>query len=552
MKKCQPTSVVYHRGNVLPDPPEHDRKHSMLEIGAAAPAIDGIEFSRPTLLAFFETDCPACQLTLPYLNALQAAVEEKAVVAAISQDSDCRTETLAKALPIEIPIHIDHRLTASRAYDPLATPTLFLVDRRQRIAARSTGFDKTELNRIARRLCDLAGVPVTAPAAPHDGNPQSKPGCTSRHLEPESGAADPDPVDVHAQRGQRAGRAVLPDSEDPYEYCYEHGFADPLPVVPPTVERVQRMLAASGLPPREIIARIPPNFGAATVEKIAANAVMAGCKPEMMRVLVPLTRAMCDERLDIHGVQGTTHFAAPLVIVNGPVRGQLGFASGSNVFSNVARANSTLGRAAQLMLRNLGGAIPGEIDMSTLGNPGKFSYVIAENEEAGPWAPLCVDFGIDPRRSALTLYCCEPPRGVSEHTARSGAVLLRAFCPVLANLWSRRVCRAPEALVVIGPEHAATLKRSGFSKDDVIDYLYENTGIPAAEYDDDGGEGSKMTQHYEECVIRSARCYRKFKGPESIRVVVAGGPAGKFSAVLGSWQTGKRGSQMVSYPIDDE
>lgn len=523
----------------------------MIDIGAPAPAIEGIEFSRPTLLAFFETDCPTCQLTLPYLNVLQAAVGEKAAVIAVSQDSDRLTEALAKALPIETAIHIDRGLAASRAYDPLAAPTLFLVNRERRIAARSTAFDKAEINRIARQLCELAGVPITTPAAPHDGNPESKPGCTSRHLEPASDTAAPAAVNIQSKRGQRAGRIELPDSADPYDYCYEHGFADPLPVVPPTLERVARMLAAADLDPEETIARVPPNFGAATVEKIAANAVMAGCKPEMMGVLIPLTRAMCDERLDIHGVQGTTHFAAPLVIVNGPVRERLGFASGSNVFSNVARANSTLGRAMQLLLRNLGGAIPGEIDMSTLGNAGKFSSVIAENEEVSPWAPLCADFGIDPKRSALTLYCCEPPRGVSEHAARSGDVLLRAFCPVLANLWSRRVCRRPEALVVIGPEHAATLKRGGFSKDDVIDHLYENTGIPVSEYDGDGGEGAKMTQHYEECSIRGVRCYRKFSRPQSIRVMVAGGPAGKFSAVLGSWQTGSRGSQIVSYPIDD-
>ena len=524
----------------------------MLEIGCAAPAIEGIEFSRPTLLAFFETDCPACQLALPYLNALQTAVGEKAFIAAVSQDSACLAEALAKSLPIEIPLHIDRGLAASRAYDPLAVPTLFLVDGGGCIAAAATGFDKAELNRIAGRLCELAGVPAAAPAAAHDGNPQAKPGCMSRHREPESAAAAPAAVNVQAKRGRRAGRIELDAGEDPYEYCREHGFADPLPVVPPTVARVERMLAAAGLPPEEVVARVPPNFGAATVEKIAANAVMAGCPPEMMRVLITLTRALCDERLDIHGVQGTTHFAAPLVIVNGPVRARLGFAAGSNVFSNTARANSTLGRALQLMLRNLGGALPGEIDMSTLGNPGKFSYVIAENEEASPWTPLCADFGIDPARGALTLYCCEPPRGVSEHNARSAEVLLRAFCPVLANLWSRRVCRRSEALAVIGPEHAATLKRSGFSKNDVIDYLYENTGIPLHEYDGDGGEGAQAAGHYEECLIRGVRCYRKFNGPESIRIAVAGGPAGKFSAVLGSWQTGSRGSQVVCYPLDEQ
>jgi len=144
------------------------------------------------------------------------------------------------------------------------------------------------------------------------------------------------------QRHQQAAEA------DPFEYCME-AFGDPLPVVPPTVERVERMLAAAGLPPQEVIARIPPNYGAATVEKIAANAVMAGCKPEMMRVLIPLLRAACDERFNLHGVQATTHFATPLVILNGPIRRELGFHSAGNVFSNVARANSTLGRALQLI-----------------------------------------------------------------------------------------------------------------------------------------------------------------------------------------------------------
>ena len=145
-----------------------------------------------------------------------------------------------------------------------------------------------------------------------------------------------------------------------------------------------------------------PNYAPASVEKLAANAVMAGCLPEYMRVLVPAVRALCDERLDIHGVQGTTHFAAPLAVINGPVRLDLGFACGSNVFSNAARANSTIGRALQLVLRNLGGAAPGRIDMYTMGNPGRFAYVIGENEEASPWGPLSEDFGVGGGRSAVT------------------------------------------------------------------------------------------------------------------------------------------------------
>ena len=327
----------------------------------------------------------------------------------------------------------------------------------------------------------------------------------------------------------RAGLTLVrvPEGEEAEEFCYQQGFADPLPVIPPTVRRVDRMVAASGLDPEEVIAHVPPNYAPASVEKIAANAVMAGCLPSYMRVLLPSVRALCDERLDIHGVQGTTHFAAPLAVVNGPVRLELEFACGSNVFSNAARSNSTIGRAIQMILRNLGGAAPGRIDMSTMGNPGRFSFVVGENEEASPWEPLASDFGVSEGRNAVTFYCAEPPRPVSEHKARTAEVLLRAFCPVLANLWSYRVCKRSEALVVIGPEHAATLDRNGFSKRDVVEYLYRNTGIPVREYDGDGGEGTHEASHYEDCLIRGVRCYRKFRSPESIRVMVAGGLGGQ-------------------------
>src|SRR5260370_21875279 len=179
------------------------------------------------------------------------------------------------------------------------------------------------------------------------------------------------------------------------------------------------MLEGWGLGPQSVVGRIPPCYGEATVEKIAANAVMAGCLPEMMRVLLPLVRAVCDERFNAHGVQATTHFAAPLIMINGPVRQELGFWSRQNVFSNVARANSTLGRALQLLLLNLGGARPDGIDMSALGNSGKFSFCIAENEEESPCDPLHVERGLRREQSAPSLCASEPPRSVSDHTAQS-------------------------------------------------------------------------------------------------------------------------------------
>jgi hypothetical protein len=271
----------------------------------------------------------------------------------------------------------------------------------------------------------------------------------------------------------------------------------------------------------------------------------------MMGMLIPLVRAACDERFNLHGVQATTHFAAPLLIVNGPVRQELGFCFGGNVFSNVARANSTLGRAFQLILTNLGGARPGEIDMSALGNPGKFSYCIAENEEASPWEPLHVEAGLPEGSSAITLFAGDGLHGVSEHNARRGKTVLKAIAAALATVWSWRVCLMPEAFVVLCPEHVETLRRDGFSKRDVREFLYENTGVPVRAYeDDDGGEGTQLRKLYEEAMIGGERCYRKFRAPDAIHVVVAGGSAGKFSAVIGSWSTGPRGSQMVTYPVE--
>ena len=529
----------------------------MLDAGAHAPSfsltrLDGTSArfeggvqSQLRLLVFFETDCPTCRLAIPYINRLARELGEASGILGISQDGEQPTRELVQQAPIEFPVVLDNGLSITKLYDPVAVPTLFLIGHDGRITQTLGGFDKRVLNEIATAM---AGRPLTI-AESFDGAPDTKFGCTSRHLEaiseePLAAAANP-----YLKRAARASRIELDDSVDPFEYCMR--FGDPLPVIPPTVDRVERMLAATPLPPEEVVALIPPNYAAATVEKIAANAVMAGCKPEMMRVLIPLVRAVCDERFNIHGVQATTHFAAPLVIVNGPIRGEMGFACASNVFSNVARANSTLGRALQLILTNLGGARPGEIDMSTLGNAGKFSYCIAENEEENPWEPLHVEMGFKPEQSTVSLFAGESPHGVSEHMAREGRQILRTISRALATVWSYRVCAGVEAMVVLCPEHVKTLHRDGFTKQAVREFLFENTGIPLRQFEDGAGEGTPLVKLYKQAVIDGEPCYLKFTEPSAIKLVVAGGTAGKFSAVIGSWAAGARGSQMVTYPIAD-
>lgn len=504
---------------------------------------------RTALLIFFETDCPTCHLTIPYLNRLAKELGDQADIIGISQDDATTTGEIVRQLDVTFPVVLDTDLRLSRLYDPMAVPTLFLVNGEGEIIYTQIAFDKADLNHIAALMCEATGQEPVVIADEFDGKPQTKPGCTSRHLESTGEGEAAEPLTIYANRGTRASRVELDSDVDPYDYCMQYGFADALPVIPPTVERVEKMLAATTLPPDEIIGLVAPNYGQATVEKIAANAVMAGCTPEMMRVLIPLVRAVCDERFNVHGVQATTHFAAPLIIINGPVRKELGYISTGNVFSNIARANSTTGRALQLILTNIGGARPGEIDMSTLGNPGKFSYCIAENEEENPWEPLHVELGFAPQQSTLTLFAAEPPHGVSEHNARDGKQVLRAISRALATAWTYRACALFEAFVVLCPEHTKTLKRDGFTKQEVRDFLFHNTGIPLKEYAENNGEGTQLTKFYKEAMIDGEPHYLKFAAPEQIKIIVAGGTAGKFSAIISSWATGARGSQVVTYPI---
>ena len=508
--------------------------------------------NRLTLLVFFETDCPTCLLTLPYLNRLAEAIgQPPAGIIGVSQDAETSTLDLIQQMSIRFPIVVDHDLSISRLFDPESVPTIFLLDPEGRVIRTEVGFDKAVLNSIAASMTqDNGGEPITI-APQYDGAPAWKPGCVSRHLE-SNGPGKPAPSpNLAIKRGSRASRVEVSDSTDLVEYCQDAGFGDGLPIVPPTLRRVERLLKSCQLSPDEIVGLIPPNYGVATVEKIAANACMAGCEPGMMRVLIPLVRAICDERFNIHGVQATTHFAAPLVIVNGPVRRDLGFACGSNVLSNVSRANSSLGRALQLILTNLGGARPGEIDMSTLGNPGKFSYCMAENEEESPWEPFSVEMGFPAGTSTVSLFAAEAPRGVSEHNARTAEQVLKSISYQLATSFTYRLCGMAEAFVVLCPEHVKTIHRDGFSKQDARSFLFENTGVPLRVYAGaEGSEGTQLTGSYKQIVIDGEPCYQKFASVDAIRIIVAGGTAGKFSAVISSWATGPRGSQIVTYPID--
>jgi hypothetical protein len=219
---------------------------------------------------------------------------------------------------------------------------------------------------------------------------------------------------------------------DPIESLFERGVTDGLPAVPPTRERVERALAAAGRPADELVALVPPNYGRATVEKIAVNAVMAGCRPDYLPVVLAAVEAICDDAFDLHGVSATTNAPAPLLVINGPVRKALDVNCGAGVFGPGWRANATIGRAVRLVCVNIGGATPGVVSMSTLAHPGRYTYCIGEWEEQNPWEPLHVEHGFAPADSTVAALAADAPLGVYDHRSRTAADLLGTIAGSMA------------------------------------------------------------------------------------------------------------------------
>src|SRR5216683_1854237 len=306
---------------------------------------------------------------------------------------------------------------------------------------------------------------------------------------------------------------------DEMEIWFERGVTDGLPVVPPTRERVEGMLAGTARLREVLVAEVPPSFGRATVEKLAINAVMAGCRPDYFPVVLAVVEAACDPAFNLHGQSGTT--------------------------------NATIGRTLRLVMINLGGTKAGEISMSTLGHPGRYTYCIGEHEEASPWEPLHVERGFAPEESTVTVFSGEGPFIVNDHLSRSAPQLLASLGWSAAGLWNHKSFPLyGHTLWVIGPEHAKTIGDEGWSKARVKQYLYETIRRPARELQPgpDGAESGRLKD-----LLASARpedLIPKFPSAGEIMVVVAGGTAGRFSAVIPGWMGGEIGSSPVTRPIE--
>src|SRR5438876_1137378 len=302
-------------------------------------------------------------------------------------------------------------------------------------------------------------------------------------------------------------RAILPDmseAADAIEQLHARGVTDGLPVVPPTRALVDAMIAASDRRADELIASVAPANGRATIEKIAINAVMAGCRPEYMPVVVAAVRAMCDDAFDLVGISGTTDAVAPIFIVNGPARVTIELNCAAGALGPGTRANATIGRALRLIWANLGGARPGVISMSTFGNPARYACCFGEHEEASPWEPLHVEHGFAPGESTVAAFPGEPLVVVADTQSRKAADVLATITRTLEVVGNHTLRNLGDVLIVFAPEHAQVIGDDGWSKADARDYFWE-------------------------------RLRGKFRAPENFRLLVAGGTAGRFTALIPGW-----------------
>ncbi len=467
------------------------------------------------VVAFVKRDCPTCVQVAPVLARLAQEIE----LTVYSQDDP--------GFPEGVDAVDDTGLSMSWHHDIEAVPTLLRVEDGV-VKEQAVGWHRGEWE-------SLTGVSGLGP-----GLPELAFGCGSLSVAPDRA---PRLAALYGASGLAARRIETGGSEDVFESMFERGWTDGLPVVPPTPERVLAMLEGTTRAPAEVVAVVPPDLIECTVEKVAINAVMAGCKPEYLPVVIAALEAACTETFNMHGLLCTTMPTGPVLIVNGPIRERIGMNSGVNVFGQGNRANSTLGRALQLVVRNVGGGRPGEIDRAAHGNPGKLSFCFAEDEEGSPWESLAQSRGIPAGTDAVTLFPGEGPRCVVDQLARDPESLARSFAATLRTLHHPKAVMIFDAILAIGPEHSRVFREAGWSKQKLLERLHELLLIP-------GDELVRGVDGMAEGLPESVRGSQipKFK-PGGILVVHCGGGAGLFSAIIGGWAAGQIGSEPVTKEI---
>ena len=476
--------------------------------------------NRPTLpdglVVVVKRECATCVMVVPVIEQL---INGPLPVTVYVQDDPTFPESLAR--------NHDADLSVSWHYDIETVPTVLRIENGVEVA-RTVGWMRDEWLKIT----GLSSLGVELP--------DFRPGCGSLSV-------DPDLVDELRVRfgvsTLTARRVEVADAEDEFEAMFDRGWTDGLPVVPPTEQRVMRMLTGTTRQPTDVVAIVPPDLVEITVEKVAINAVMAGCKPEYLPWVIAALEAVCNDTFNIHGVLATTMPVGPVIVCNGPGTRAIGMNSGMNVFGQGNRANLTIGRAVQLIIRNIGGGRPGEVDRATHGNPGKLSFCFAEDELGTPWTTLSESRGISRTTDAVTVFPGEGPRCVVDQLARDPESLTNTFAACLRTLHNPKSVLAFDAIVVMGPEHARVYADAGWDRDRVLSEIHARLQIPGSELiRGANGIAEGVPTHL------SGMTLPKFR-PGGLLLVHAGGGAGLFSAIIGGWANGDIGSQPVTREV---
>jgi hypothetical protein len=468
-------------------------------VPAALPSLDIPD----GLVAVVKRDCPTCVLVEPVLRHLAA---EATPFTVLTQDDPTFPRDLAGVID-------DTALERSFRLGIETVPTLLRIEHGV-ATARAVGWHRGEWESLTGTRA--LGLDL----------PEYQPGCGSR-------TADPNIADELALRSGavsfKSRKIEIGDCEDEHDACFNRDWTDGLPVVPPTALRVYRMLQGTRRDPDEVLGRMPPDYEPCTVEKVAINAVMAGCRPDYMPVVIAAVEAALDPSFSLHAVVATTMFIGPIVIVNGPVRKAIGMNCAVNALGQGNRANSTIGRALQLTIRNVGGGKPGGVDRASLGTPCKVGFCFAENEEDSCWEPLSVERGLAPGTSAVTLFAGSGVRGVVDQTSRTPGSLVRSFAAALAGMLHPKLYRGLDGILVITPEHLRVFRDAGWTKKRFISELMALTTVPAEDLLVGVG-GMTPGVPTSEC----GKTVSKFR-ENGLYVVHAGGMAGLFSGILDGW-----------------
>jgi peroxiredoxin len=458
--------------------------------------------SGPVVLVFVAEECPTSTLALRRLRPLTAALQRAGVaLAAIFEDPPEVAARVARATGFSsVVLSEPAPYEVSRAYRLETLPTTVLVDSAGEEADRCVGWDAAGLEKLLARAGATA-IEVTREA------PAMKPGCAAKSTY------------------DAATLALLDNEVDELEDMFARGWTDGLPVVPPTTERVAAMLG--GRDPALVLGQVPPAMGEATLQRVAACAVLAGCRPAYFPVVRAAVEAALDPAFNLNGQAVTTQPAGQLVVVNGPIRHALGLNSGMGALGPGTRANLTIGRALRLVLTLTGGAVPGRLDRATLGHPGKLGFCVAEDEENSPWEPLHVERGFPPERSVVTLIACDAPLSVSDHRSISAEELASILGWAAATTWSPNWWPlGATSVYVICPEHRALFAAAGWGKARVREAMFGAVTKPARELR--YGETTPLVQAADPDAMIT-----KWTSPDEIVLLAAGGEAGRYSALLG-------------------